>query len=66
MSFSHDDKFIAASCRDEVRKESNIDIYNTHTGEREYSQATVLKKFTVAWHPKNNLLAFGGEGEKEG
>lgn len=66
ISFSHDDRYVGAACSDEVKKEYNIDIYDTETAERLYTLATKGVKRTVAWHPKANILVYGGEEKKQG
>ena len=66
ISFSHDDQYIAAACCDEVQKKYNIDIFDVDTGDMLYSASTKGIKRSVAWHPKSNVLAYGGEENKQG
>lgn len=66
ISFSKDDKFIASAGIDEVQKRYNIDICRVDNGEMVYTHTSKGVKKTVAWHPKHNVLAYGGEENKQG
>lgn len=59
ISFSHDEKLIASASEDLV-----IDIAYTETGERVTDIHVDASTFTVAWHPKQYLLAYACD-EKE-
>ncbi|XP_070539873.1 THO complex subunit 3-like [Ptychodera flava] len=53
LSFSHDGKMLASASEDLV-----IDIADVATGEKITEVQCESPTFTVAWHPKKNLLAF--------
>ncbi|XP_034485866.1 THO complex subunit 3 [Drosophila innubila] len=59
ISFSHDERLIASASEDLV-----IDIAFTETGERVTDIHVDASTFTVAWHPKQYLLAYACD-EKE-
>lgn len=60
ISFSHDGKLIASASEDLI-----IDIGHTETGEKVADIPVDSATFTVAWHPKQYLLAFACD-DKEG
>ena len=66
ISFSYDDKYIAAAWWDEVQKKYNVDIFDVDSGEMLYSASTKGIIRSVAWHPKTNILAYGEEENKQG
>lgn len=53
ISFSHDGKLIASASEDLM-----IDIAHTETGEKVTDISVTSATFTVAWHPKQYLLAY--------
>ncbi|XP_064602865.1 THO complex subunit 3-like [Liolophura sinensis] len=53
LSFSHDGKMLASASEDLV-----IDIAEVETGEKIAEVPCESPTFTVAWHPKQHLLAF--------
>lgn len=53
LSFSHDGSMLASGSEDLL-----IDVSHTATGERVIAIALDAPTFTVAWHPRLNLLAF--------
>lgn len=53
ISFSHDGKMLASASEDLV-----IDIAEVETGEKITEVQVESPTFTVAWHPKRNLLAY--------
>lgn len=53
ISFSHDGRLLASASEDLV-----IDIGDTETGEKVADIALDAATFTVAWHPKQYLLAY--------
>jgi len=53
LSFNHDGTMLAAGSEDLV-----IDIAHTYTGEKITTISCNAFPFCVAWHPKQNLLAF--------
>ncbi|XP_030376190.1 THO complex subunit 3 [Scaptodrosophila lebanonensis] len=59
ISFSHDERLIASASEDLL-----IDIAYTETGERVTDIHVDASTFTVAWHPKQYLLAYACD-EKE-
>mmetsp|Transcript_7762 Transcript_7762/g.8781 ORF Transcript_7762/g.8781 Transcript_7762/m.8781 type:complete len:88 (+) Transcript_7762:34-297(+) len=67
ISFSQDDRFIAGACFDEIQKKYHIDIFDVETGELLLMNTTELNSIrSVSWHPKTNILAYGGEKNKQG
>lgn len=60
ISFSHDGKLLASASEDLI-----IDIGHTETGEKIADIPVDAATFTVAWHPKQYLLAFACD-DKEG
>lgn len=53
ISFSHDGRLLASASEDLL-----IDIGDTETGEKVADIAVDAATFTVAWHPKQYLLAY--------
>ncbi|XP_020811613.1 THO complex subunit 3 [Drosophila serrata] len=53
ISFSHDEKLIASASEDLI-----IDVAYTETGERVTDVHVDASTFTIAWHPKQYLLAY--------
>lgn len=53
ISFSYDGKLLASASEDLL-----IDIAHTETGEKVADVAVDAATFTVAWHPKQYLLAY--------
>lgn len=53
ISFSHDGRLLASASEDLI-----IDIGDTDTGEKVADIAVDAATFTVAWHPKQYLLAY--------
>uniref|UniRef100_T1IIV0 Uncharacterized protein n=1 Tax=Strigamia maritima TaxID=126957 RepID=T1IIV0_STRMM len=53
ISFSHDGKMLASASEDLL-----IDIAEVETGEKITEIPVESPTFTVAWHPKRNILAF--------
>lgn len=53
ISFSHDGRLLASASEDLI-----IDIGDTETGEKVADIIIDAATFTVAWHPKQYLLAF--------
>ncbi|XP_017491812.1 PREDICTED: THO complex subunit 3 [Rhagoletis zephyria] len=53
ISFSHDGKLLASASEDLL-----IDIAHTETGEKVADVTVDAATFTVAWHPKQYLLAY--------
>ncbi|XP_063707357.1 THO complex subunit 3 [Culicoides brevitarsis] len=60
ISFSHDGKLLASASEDLI-----IDIGHTETGEKIADIPVDAATFTVAWHPKQYLLAFACD-DKDG
>ncbi|KAG9303917.1 hypothetical protein G9A89_005827 [Geosiphon pyriformis] len=64
LSFSHDGTYLAAGSED-----AHIFITNVHTTEQKKEQAfripTKTPTNSVAWNPKNYLLAYAGDQQKE-
>ena len=54
ISFSHDGKLLASASEDLL-----IDISHVNTGERVSTVKVSSPTFTIAWHPKRYLLAYG-------
>uniref|UniRef100_A0A914XIJ5 Translation initiation factor beta propellor-like domain-containing protein n=1 Tax=Plectus sambesii TaxID=2011161 RepID=A0A914XIJ5_9BILA len=54
VAFSHDGQILAAGSEDHV-----VDIAWTETGERVYELKSDAETYTLAWHPRQYLLAAG-------
>ena len=54
ISFSYDGKLLASASEDLI-----VDIGHVDTGERAASIPVSSPTFTVAWHPKRYILAYG-------
>ncbi|PAA78352.1 hypothetical protein BOX15_Mlig010034g2 [Macrostomum lignano] len=59
ISFSHDGQLLAAGSEDHF-----IDISHSATGEQVLQHATKNSSFTLAWHPRCYLLAYGADRDK--
>uniref|UniRef100_A0A1I8FNM3 WD_REPEATS_REGION domain-containing protein n=1 Tax=Macrostomum lignano TaxID=282301 RepID=A0A1I8FNM3_9PLAT len=59
ISFSHDGQLLAAGSEDHF-----IDISHSATGEQVLQHATNNSSFTLAWHPRCYLLAYGADRDK--
>jgi len=61
LSFNHDGTMLASGSEDLL-----IDISHVETGERVVGVPVETPTFTVAWHPRVNLLAYAGDDQDEG
>jgi len=61
LSFNHDGTMLASGSEDLL-----IDISHVGTGERVVAVPVETPTFTVAWHPRVNLLAYAGDDQDEG
>ncbi|CAG5130331.1 unnamed protein product [Candidula unifasciata] len=60
LSFSNDGKMLASASEDLV-----IDIGEVETGEKLHQITCDSPTFTVAWHPKRNLLAYACDDRRD-
>ncbi|XP_059473059.1 THO complex subunit 3 [Neocloeon triangulifer] len=60
LSFSHDGKLLASASEDLI-----IDIGDVESGEKVTEITVEAATFTVAWHPKQYLLAFACDDKQE-
>jgi THO complex subunit 3 len=60
ISFSHDGRLLASASEDLI-----IDIGDTETGEKIADIAVDAATFTVAWHPKQYLLAYACDDKEQ-
>ncbi|KAH8276837.1 hypothetical protein KR026_001488 [Drosophila bipectinata] len=61
ISFSHDERLMASASEDLL-----IDVCYTETGERVTGVHVDASTFTVAWHPKQYLLAYACDEKESG
>lgn len=60
ISFSHDGRLLASASEDLI-----IDIGDTETGEKVADITVNAATFTVAWHPKQYLLAYACDDKED-
>ena len=61
LSFNHDGTMLASGSEDLL-----IDVSHVGTGERIVGIPVEAPTFTVAWHPRVNLLAYACDDKDEG
>jgi len=60
LSFSHDGELLASGSEDQL-----IDVAHVATGERVARVPVLFPTFTLAWHPKQLLLAYACDDKEE-
>ncbi len=80
LNVSHDGQFIATICEDDIEKKHLVEIYDSGYSKNPdsdknfgvlsnptvFTYASSSSKICLQWHPKHNVLAFGGDERGEG